>query len=74
MAVQEATSVEMIDIPVENFVFLVCTLVGGGLATLLTLPTGSHRCVVVALLLVPSVLLIVAAAIIANSGSLLPSF
>ena len=37
MAAQEATSVEMIDIPVENFVFLVCTLVGGGLLLLTVL-------------------------------------
>ena len=37
MAELEATSVEMIDIPVENFVFLVCTLVGGGLLLLTVL-------------------------------------
>jgi len=37
VAAQEATSVEMIDIPVENFVFLVCTLVGGGLLLLTVL-------------------------------------
>ena len=33
----EATALAMIDIPVENFVFIVCTLVGGGLLLLTVL-------------------------------------
>jgi membrane protein implicated in regulation of membrane protease activity len=37
MAPLEATALAMIDIPVENFVFIVCTLVGGGLLLLTVL-------------------------------------